>query len=138
MFTHVHRMILPTIVRPLDPVSSHPTPVLCCCCRLSLTDFIELAFLRLQGGGITMRRGLSYKGKNGPGLTNVRRVLTTRERVEGSHEPCKVRKCAASAPRCACVSATMLHHFSLVLPPASKDRLERTSWHPGGTLPLES
>eukprot|EP00752_Nemacystus_decipiens_P003196 g2957.t1 len=37
-----------------------------------------------------MRRGLSYKGKNGPGLTNVRRVVKTRERIKESEEPCKV------------------------------------------------
>ncbi|CAM9379866.1 unnamed protein product [Ectocarpus sp. 6 AP-2014] len=43
-----------------------------------------------QGGGLTMRRGLSYKGKNGPGLTNIGRVVTTRKRVLESEEPCKV------------------------------------------------
>lgn len=38
-----------------------------------------------------MRRGLSYKGKNGPGLTNIGRVVTTRKRVLESEEPCKVK-----------------------------------------------
>jgi len=46
-----------------------------------------------------MRRGLSYKGKNGPGLTNVRRVVATRERVKESEEPCKVWNGRTASPQ---------------------------------------
>ena len=39
---------------------------------------------------ITMR-GLHKKGKNGPGLTGVQRVINTRERVGAVEDPCKVQ-----------------------------------------------
>ncbi|CAM9657814.1 unnamed protein product [Laminaria digitata] len=35
-------------------------------------------------------RGIHKKGKNGPGLTGIQRVLNTRERVQEVEDPCKV------------------------------------------------
>lgn len=71
--------------RSWNPISVRSTLLL-----LLPHRFVELVYGWRQGGGLTMRRGLSYKGKNGPGLTNVRRVLTTRQRIQESEEPCKV------------------------------------------------
>ena len=39
-------------------------------------------------------RGMHKKGKNGPGLTGIQRVLNTRERVQEVEDPCKVADCA--------------------------------------------
>ena len=52
-------------------------------------NYFLFFFFSLLKGGLTMR-GIHKKGKNGPGLTGIQRVLNTRERVQEVEDPCKV------------------------------------------------
>lgn len=54
---------------------------------------LYMIMLARSQGALTMR-GLHKKGKNGPGLTGVQRVLNTRDRVQAVADPCRVSGCS--------------------------------------------
>lgn len=64
-------------------------------------DFCFYAISIFLKGGLTMR-GIHKKGKNGPGLTGIQRVLNTRERVQEVEDPCKVTDCVLGLKAQAC------------------------------------